>query len=185
MSERRANRRRLRRCLALMAGMACLVLVGCNANSQAKTNGGYHALTIYGYNYTNQYIDQFSVNGQGGGNVFVSTPTAGGGKSSCCIGWTDGTPLPQTVTVRWSNATCKLKVTNSNGHTREVSVPLFKEEQVELSSPVPADPGYFEVHIYPDQHVEVAITQTWSDPRLKLDPARQLREFPPCPPDIK
>jgi Protein of unknown function (DUF3304) len=183
------KRNHFSRWLIPLAGLASLACMGCDAAKADADNGkrdnNHHALTIYGYNYTNQYIDQYSVNGQGGGNLFVSTPASSGGGGSCCIGWIDGTPLPQTVTVRWAHGTCLLKVTNSNGRTREVPVPLFKEELVQLTGPIPRDPGYFEVHIYPDEHVEVAITQTWSDPRLKLDPAREVENYPPCPPGTK
>jgi hypothetical protein len=47
----------------------------------------HHALAIVGYNYTERYIDSFHVNGQGGGNLYVSGPTAGGGSSACCVSW--------------------------------------------------------------------------------------------------
>ena len=164
------------------------LLSGCSA-SQSTTatepKGTHHLLTIYGYNYTNQSIEQFFVDGQGGSDIDVSTQEAGGGKGTCCIGWTSGTPLPQTVTVRWANAYCRMTVTNSSGESRRVRVPLFKEQEAQLQGPIPPNPGYFEVHIYPDQHVEVAITQTWSPPRLKLDPSRKVREFPPCPEGTK
>jgi len=53
--------------LLLMAG----VLTGCQAEQKKM-------LGITGYNYTNRYIDGFSVNGQGGGNVLISEDHAGG-----------------------------------------------------------------------------------------------------------
>jgi hypothetical protein len=178
------NQETLDRALAALGCFACLFAGGCDAGNAAKTDAKRHMLTIYGYNYTDQYIDEFTVDGQGGGNVFVSTPTAGGGKGSCCVNWVDGTPLPQTVTVRWAYATCKTRLTDSYGDTKDWFKPLFKEEQVQLTVPIPSNPGYFEVHIYPDQHVEVAVTQTWSEPRLKLDPVREIKTYPPCPANI-
>ena len=38
-----------------------------------------YSVVPYGYNYTDNYISSFSVNGAGGGNLEVSIPTAGGG----------------------------------------------------------------------------------------------------------
>jgi len=161
--------------LAVSVTLMLVCLCGCNAAQpeDSKPNGSkHHMLTIYGYNYTNRYIDQFYVNGQGGSNMDLSTPTAGGGKGTCCVDWTDEVPLPQKVTVRWVVSACMQKVTNSNGRTREVPVHTFKEQEVELNSPVPKDPEYFEVHFYLDDHIEVAISATPSKPRLKLDPSR-------------
>jgi hypothetical protein len=161
-------------------------LCGCNAaqpDAAKRKDSKHHALTIYGYNYTNRYIDQFYVDGQGGMNLYVSSPTSGGGGGVCCIGWTDGTPLPQTVMVRWVASACMQEVTNSNGRTREVPVHTFKEQEVELRGPVPKDPGYFEVHFYPDGHIEVAITAIPSDPRLRLDKSREAPQdvqYPKC-----
>lgn len=131
------------------------------------------ALGIVGYNYTDRYIDEFYVDGQGGGNLDLSTPTAGGGKLTCCIGWRDGRRLPQKVRVKWVAGGCMKTVTSSEGYVHQVPVHAFKEQDVELTGPVPQKPGYFEVHFYPDGHIEVAITETWSEPRLKLDPARE------------
>ena len=150
--------------------------------SQAKEvktqSNTVHSLTIYGYNYTNRYIDQFEVDGQGGGNLDPSTFSAGGGKGACCMGWRDGTHLPQTVHVRWVAGGCVRTVTNSSGESREVVRHLFKETDVVLSGPVPADPGYFEVHFYPDEHIEVAITSLPSEPRLRLNPGRAVDPYP-------
>ena len=140
----------------------------------------HHALSIEGYNYTDRYIDQFSVNGQGGSNMDVSDPVAGGGKSACCIGWTDGTPLPQTVTVQWAAPGCLKKVTNSDGESRDTVVHTFKEKEATLTGPIPKNPGNFEVHIYRDGHVEVAITEFPSESRLKLDASRDSKEYPRC-----
>jgi hypothetical protein len=110
-----------------------------------------HSLTIYGYNYTDTEIGSFEVNGQGGGNVEVSIPTAGGGKSVCCI--TLFTPMrdPRPIKIKWSR----------DGDT-------WCEQDVVLRPPVPAKPEYFEVHFYRDGHIEVAATEVDSPPRLTL-----------------
>jgi hypothetical protein len=129
-------------------------------------------LTIVGFNYTDRYIDSFEVNGQGGGNVHVSTPTVGGGKGTCCIGWKAGTRLPQKVHVKWVSGGCMKELTDSDGYTFKAPLHAFKELDAELADPVPSNPGYFEVHFYPDDHVEVAITASPSAPRLRLSPTR-------------
>lgn len=123
-------------------------------------------LAIYGYNYTNRHIDQFYVDGQGGDNLDVSGPGSGGGGSVCCIAWRDGMHSPQKVHVRWVAGGCLHTVTNSSGESREAGRHVFKKKDVIFSGPVPPDPGYFEVHFYPDEHIEVAITTLPSDPRL-------------------
>ncbi|MBX3625682.1 MAG: DUF3304 domain-containing protein [Rhizobacter sp.] len=180
----RLSRQKIWAALAL----SLMLLGGCDAAQPDAPKQGErqsHALTIYGYNYTNRYIDQFYVDGQGGGNLDVSTPTSGGGGRVCCISWRDGTPLPQKVKVRWMNAACKRWVTNSSGESRQVPVPQFVETEAALQGPVPANPRYFEVHIYPDEHIEVAITAMPSEPRLKLSEAREVRGYPECKEGVK
>lgn len=174
----------------LLMSLALLwLLLGCQPAAQSATpaassstpatqSSTLHTLTIYGYNYTNRYIDQFYVSGEGGGNMDVSTPSAGGSKRTCCMGWRDGTKLPLTLTVRWVAGGCMRTVTNSVGESRDVPRHIFKEESATLRGPLPAEPGYLEVHIYPDEHVEIAITATPSEPRLKLDPARAVDPYP-------
>ncbi|QBQ38021.1 DUF3304 domain-containing protein [Pseudoduganella plicata] len=46
-----------------------------NANSTAQRSNEPVMLSITGYNYTNRHIESFSVNGQGGGNIYVSLCT--------------------------------------------------------------------------------------------------------------
>jgi hypothetical protein len=133
---------------------------------EAEANANL-ALAIMGYNYTDRYIDSFTVNGQGGGNLFLSTPTEAGGKSTCCVNWWPGTALPTQVRVRWVGAYCKERRTNSDGETRDWTRGLWKEATAELRGPIPADPRFIEVHIYPNDTVEVAITQRTSPPRLQ------------------
>jgi hypothetical protein len=119
-----------------------------------------HNLTIYGYNYTDTEIGSFEVNGQGGGNVSVSTPTAPGGAGVCCV--VIYTPFPQakTVKIKWSR----------DGDT-------WCEQEVALKPPLPAEPEYLEVHFYRDGHIEVAVTETDSAPRLQLERVHGNRRF--------
>jgi hypothetical protein len=109
-------------------------------------------LTIAGYNYTDTGISSFEVNGQGGGNLEVSVPTAGGGKSACCVSVRAPLKAAQPVTIKWSR-----------------DVETWCEQTVLLQPPLPAKPEYFEVHFYQDGHIEVAVTEGASPPRLKLE----------------
>ena len=126
------------------------------------------ALTIYGYNYTDDYIDQFEVNGQGGGNLYLSTADSGGGGGVCCVGLWTGTVLPKKVKVRWTGSYCTYTERNSAGEVSEWRRGVWREAEAWINGPLPADPNYFEVHIYKDGHVEVAVTADSSLPRLKL-----------------
>jgi hypothetical protein len=159
--------------LCLFAALLCACQQPASgADGQAKD--GKYMLTIYGYNYTNHYIDQFSVNGAGGGNLDVSTPDAGGGKSACCMVWRDGTPLPRTVHIEWAFNACEYtSAPNIYGERFDTVHNYVKEQAVQLKGPVPKNPGYFEVHFYPDGHIEVAISATSSEPRLKLPADRE------------
>jgi Protein of unknown function (DUF3304) len=148
---------------ALAAALAVLA-VGCGPRSPAAVPVGdarlavqnesphSYKLTLYGYNYTDTEIGSFEVNGQGGGNLEVSVPTAGGGKSTCCVVVSAPLRTPAPVTIKWSR----------DGST-------WCEQSVQITSPLPARPEYFEVHFYRDGHIEVAITERASPPRLQLE----------------
>lgn len=111
-----------------------------------------YSVVAYGYNYTDLYIDSFEVDGAGGGNLVVSTPTSGGGGHTCCAHVTSGLPLGTTFNIRWTR-------------DRE----RWCEQDVALTAPIPIEPRYLEVHFYPDGKVEIEVTQKASPPRLKLD----------------
>ncbi|MBI5334576.1 MAG: DUF3304 domain-containing protein [Burkholderiales bacterium] len=177
------------------AALLCMLLQSCASDyelpqpSRSVKPGEprYVSLTIYGYNYTDDYIDQFEVNGQGGGNLFPSTPTAGGGKSVCCVGLWTGTELPKKVKVRWTGSYCTYTTVNSYGERRDWRRGVWREADAWINGPLPADPNYFEVHIYEDGHVEVQVTQNSSRPRVKLVVDERGRrpgvkhEYPRCP----
>ena len=136
------------------------------------------SLTLHGYNYTDYYIDSFEVNGQGGGNLYVSTPDAGGGKSVCCVSWWPGTKLLMKVKIRWVADYCMYEERNSVGEVSDWTHSIWKEAEVMLTEPPPPKPENFEVHFYRDGKIEVAITDNYSPPRLKLEAARRLKNPP-------
>jgi Protein of unknown function (DUF3304) len=172
----------LKRYLAPMLWLAVgipVTLMGCAqahapATDTAPPPTGAHlsmdakSLLIQGYNYTDDYIDSFTVDGQGGGNLYVSGPNSGGGKSVCCSSFSRGTPLPVKLKVRWMGAYCMEYETNMFGRTSAYRKGLWKEAEaltVDLSR---GKPRALEVHIFPDGHVEAAITQGYSPPRMVL-----------------
>lgn len=150
-----------------------------------------HMLTIYGYNYTDRYIDDYRVNGQGGGNLDLSTESTGGGKSACCVSWLEGSKLPKKIEVMWTASYCIQRRTNSAGETRDWREPILHIAELQFNGPVPQNPKYFEVHFYKDGHIELAMTEQSSWPRLKLPhgdgyarPGSDSTD-PPCPPDYE
>ena len=143
-------------------------------------------LTLEGYNYTNRYIDEFSVDGNGGGNLFVSGENSGGGGSVCCVSLISGAHARK-VKVRWQTDACTYdEQTYSNGEKNSNTYRIFKEVEVQVDPHIPDYPAYFEVHFYPDGHVEAAITEHASPPRLKLSKSREDRSpYRQCPNDKK
>ncbi|TDM06527.1 MAG: hypothetical protein C4K60_18530 [Ideonella sp. MAG2] len=72
-----------------------------------------YSVVPYGYNYTDGYIDSFSVNGAGGGNLAVSTPTSPGGGHTCCTMLFSGTPKGEPFKIKWTRdreTWCELEV---------------------------------------------------------------------------
>jgi hypothetical protein len=141
-------------------------------------------LTLTGYNYTNRQIDQFSVNSNGGGNLYVSSPTSGGGGSTCCVTYVVGVPRWK-VLVRWQADACTYNnAIESNGDRFYEIYYYFKESEVDVSPSFPDRPKNFEVHFYPDGHVEAAVSEHESAPRLKLRKEREDKTpYKPCPND--
>lgn len=156
---------------------------GGEAGKSAKPlrTGQTRALTLYGYNYTNTYIDSYSVNGQGGGNLYISGPGSGGGGSVCCVTYTAG--YINKVTVRWQVGGCMFdEGRDKKGKMAQQIYHFYKEAEVTVEPKVPDDPHYFEVHIYPDEHVEAIITETTSMPRLDLKEDREINSnYQRCP----
>jgi hypothetical protein len=109
-------------------------------------------LEINGFNYTDLYIDGFEVNGEGGGNLNVSSPTSGGGTGVCCTRWWPDTTLPMRLIIRW---------------TRDRK--RWCEKEVLLNGPVPARPRHFAVHFFPDGHIEAELTENYPEVKLRLE----------------
>lgn len=118
-----------------------------------RTPAKMEGLTIVGYNYTDTYISDFSVNGAGGGNIEVSSKEHGYGGGTCCAAIPADTPLPLPVRIEWK---------------RDGDVPRCRQT-VLLDGPVPADSRYFEVHFYQDGKIKVALSDYPSVPHVLID----------------
>jgi Protein of unknown function (DUF3304) len=138
-----------------------LLGAGCNA----KDNNAI-AIGIVGYNYTDRPIYSFSVNGNGGGNIYLSSLTSGGGGTVCCMSVRRNTPLPITMEVEWTWD----RVEDENG--KVLRAEEKRAVKAQLKGPIPENPTQFEVHIYPDGHAEVAVSDKYSPPRLKISSSK-------------
>ena len=121
------------------------------ASGHKRSSQLRYSLGIVGYNYTETGIIDYSVNGTGAFNLGVSNEHSGGGSTICCFGWAPGMKLPMPIRIEW---------------TRDEAT--WCRKTVMLTDPGPLEPTTFEVHFYPDRHIEVAITDDYSPPRLKL-----------------
>ena len=142
----------------LTGTFAALALTACQKATEVEPK----MLAITGYNYTDRYIDGFSVNGQGGSNVLLSDDADGGGKTTCCIVWRPGTALPVTIVVEWTY-----------GYEKDFDTGQLLREaethraEVELTGPVPEHPTVFVVHFYPNNTVQLEVAEDYPKPRLR------------------
>lgn len=152
----------------------------------AKEPGGRTALGILGYNYTDRYIDSFSVDGQGGGNIQVTSPTSGGSGIVCCTLYRQGSLL-KTVRVRWQAGACYFSEHSSlSKRMFDTLYPIFKEQDAPIEVLASSDAKYLEVHFYPDGSIKAAVTIGISSPRLSLSKQREDQTpYPRCPNDRK
>jgi hypothetical protein len=126
-----------------------------------------YELEVIGYDYTDRAIADFSVNGQTGGNVFLSNETSGGGKLACCVILSKETKTPFWIDVRY-----RMDALETYSPRRELEpAGNYVTKRVEVTGLIPPKPGYLEIHFYPDNHIEAAIVgfqEGPSIPRLKL-----------------
>ncbi|WP_286743453.1 DUF3304 domain-containing protein [Aquabacterium sp. UBA2148] len=116
-------------------------------------------LGITGFNYTDRYIDGFSVNGQGGTNMGAHTNGSG---EACCIVWRPGTALPVPMLVEWTYGE------NQDLRTGQIYKPRETHRvEVELKGPAPKNPTVFAVHFYPDNTVQLEVAEDYPKPRFK------------------
>lgn len=169
--------------------LTVIVLAGCenkgNISSSAPSNNSdVVSLTITGYNYTDRYINDFFVESSGGGNVFVSSPNGGGGSSFCCTTYVIGATLWKPL-IRWQVGGCTFNSRKDRyGDVFFDIHHFYREMETTLDPKIPDNPKYLEVHFYPDGHVETAITELPSRPRLLLSADREDKSpYKVCPND--
>jgi hypothetical protein len=180
----------LSRTLLFFASTA--LLSACHAQ-QAKVsvvkdrNEGYTLLGLLGYNYTDRDIDDYSVDGAGGGNVILSSPTSGGSGVTCCVKLSNTYKGPIRVKVRWQVDGCKYLIKDDRtGRSDEVRHFYYKETEVDVHRTAENKLGYIETHFYPDGTVKVQLTEHASHPRFVLDENRPDKSFfPRCKDDKK
>lgn len=145
--------------ILVLASLA-VAIIGC---SQAKPIG----LAILGYNYTNRFVVDYTVTDEKGdaawgGDVLLSTPTSGGGRSTCCVMLDPDNRRPVRLRIDWTFD----RIDDANGRT--IAPAVKKSAWVTVNPPYPEDAHNFEVHFYPDGHVEAMVTRWASPPRITL-----------------
>lgn len=141
----------------------------------AKT---HYMLGIIGYNYTDENIAAFTVNGAGGGNVRLSSPTSGGGGTVCCVLLSKNNVWPMQVIVRWQVGGCRVYHEDRNfGYSQF----YYKEANVTVERGKSARPSDITVHFYKNGAVRVILSEGGDLPLLKLEKDRAVeRKFPEC-----
>lgn len=182
--------------LVMMVSPACHGQSATKFRAEARTRSNGAALkmplgtqidlVLTGYNYTDRDIDQFYVDGQGGGNISESGPGDAGSGSVCCISFRSGAKA-RVVKVRWQADACIFtNYTDDEGQKHERTHSYFKEVDVQVDPIIPDFPRYLEIHFYPDGHLEAAITEHASLARLVLSKDRANNShFLRCPNDIE
>jgi hypothetical protein len=177
-----SGRLRLMFVLLLFQSSGSVITSAVASQSSAIQDSKRLSLTLTGFNYTSRYIDEFNVNGQNGGNLYVSGPSSGGGGSVCCVSYVKGAAAPSIV-VRWQSGGCMYRAPGvlADGSTH-LAHSFYRELKIKVDAIIPDNPAYLEVHFYPDGHVESAITDNKSPPRLVYSKERADRsDFPRCP----
>lgn len=135
-------------------------------------------LGIIGYNYTDRYIDNFTIDGQGGGYIRLSSPTSGGSSTVCCVLLSKKPTWPMRVRVRWSVGGCReYEKYRRYGHIHN----FYKETEVEVDHELKVLPSDIAAHFFADGSVKVRLSDGWEPPLVKLSKDRPDKEnYPEC-----
>lgn len=144
-------------------------------------------ITIVGFNYTDRHIDSFSVNGAGGGNVFLSSADSGGGGATCCVTLSRNGAKFSQVRIKWQFDGCTyLARSRVSGEVVKNVYSYFRQANVAVDLRAVERPNNLEVHFYQDGSVVAELTENLSRPRVILDGQREDKSrFPRCPNDKK
>jgi len=138
----------------------------------------HYLFSIIGYNYTNRHIDGFSIDGQGGGDVRVSSPTSGGGGIVCCVLFSKKPKWPIHVLIRWQSGGCRVWHKDRRfGHNRY----YYKETTVNVEPGSSKQPSGITVHFFQDGSVRVRLINDLEPPLVRLPEERAVDDyFPEC-----
>jgi hypothetical protein len=152
--------------LSLCAGVGLLAFASLESCAKEPFD-----LELVGYDYTDRAILDFSVDGASGGNVFLSTKTAGGGKYACCVRLDRSTKTPFWIDVEYTR---EALVSYPSDQVVQPADQAPIKAYVEVKGVMPEKPAYLEIHFYPDGHIEGALSgeDGPSPPRLRLERRR-------------
>lgn len=145
-----------------------------------NNTGTHYMLGIVGYNYTDSLIANYTVDGQGGGDIRLSSPTSGGGSTVCCIMLSKKPHWPIYVLVRWQDGGCR---ENTKDHKFVGNHYQYKEATVSVDRGTSSNPSDIAVHFYQDGSVKVRLSDG-DDPPLVKRPDNRPDKFklPDCRP---
>lgn len=138
----------------------------------------HYLFGIFGFNYTDQNIAAFSINGQDGGGIDVSSPAAGGGKTACCVFFSKKSEWPVRVHIRWQSGGCEVF---SKDHKHDHYKYYYKEKIVDVEKGMNVHPSDIAVHFFKDGSVRVILVDDLEFPLLRLPEERVVKwNFPEC-----
>ena len=134
------------------AALAAWLLVPLVACSKEPSSGGLRAdqdvAQLSGYNHTADYIHQYYVDGQGGGNVYAYE---GGGSFVCCIvypkAWREGLAAKVRWTTSSSDPNASAAESEERWHEKVVPIDRYREGGTRLN-----------VHFLPNGEVRLIVT---------------------------
>lgn len=145
--------------------------------NEAKT---HYMLGIIAYNYTDDPIAAFSIDGADGGHVRLSSPTSGGSGTSCCVLLSKNPVWPMQVLVRWQVGGCRVyDEDRRSGHSQY----YYKELITTVERGNRTHPSDIAVHFFKDGSVRVTLSDGWDPPLVKLQKNRAIeKKFSECKP---
>jgi hypothetical protein len=134
-------------CFAILLGAALLVACSKQPTGKASKTDQMTA-QLSAYNHTPDYIHQYYVDGQGGGNSYAY---GGGGSFVCCIVYPKDWRAGLTAKVRWTTSSSDPKATGDAAtekwHEKTVAIDRYDKPGTRLN-----------VHFLPRGEVKLIIT---------------------------
>jgi len=178
-------------CKPFLLRKICILIFWCwvssvssaEQNPESRENSEW-LLGLVGYNYTDREIEDYSIDGVGGGQIRKSSPTSGGGGTTCCVRLLKELNGTVKVKVRWQVDGCRYLIKDLDGNSEAARHFFYREEEVSVTIPPGKTIAYLETHFYPNGRPQVRLTEYSSLPALALDKKRPDRSlFPRCKDD--